>query len=139
MTVENCPTVVHLYDFPASSDPFVPRLRCVLHHSKPVLHAQWNPVRKGSLALCTGSGSIYTWSDEWIGENGVGEDMAECIGVPANSRLLRHPSTIRIIDSSIAKFETRNIKWAPDGKGLVLLDKEMFCCAFEVEEGGDES
>ncbi|KAG2154719.1 WD repeat-containing protein 8 [Suillus clintonianus] len=119
---ENCPTVVHLYDFPASSDPFVPRLRCVLHHSKPVLHAQWNPVRKGSLALCTGSGSIYTWSDEWIGENGVGEDMAECIGVPANT-----------------KFETRNIKWAPDGKGLVLLDKEMFCCAFEVEEGGDES
>jgi WD40 repeat protein len=118
MTVENCPTVVHLYDFPASSDPFVPRLRCIFQHSKPVLHAQWNPVRKGSLALCSGSGSIYTWSDEWIGENGVEEDMAECIGVPANT-----------------KFETRSIKWAPDGKGLVLLDKEVFCCAFEVEEG----
>lgn len=115
---ENCPTVVHLYDFPASSDPFVPRLRCVFQHSKPVLHAQWNPVRKGSLALCIGSGSIYTWSDEWIGENGVEEDMAECIGVPANT-----------------KFETRSIKWAPDGKGLVLLDKEVFCCAFEVEDG----
>ncbi|KAG1825806.1 quinon protein alcohol dehydrogenase-like superfamily [Suillus subaureus] len=119
---ENCPTVVHLYDFPASSDPFVPRLRCVFQHSKSVLHAQWNPVRKGSLALCSGSGSIYTWSDEWIGENGVEEDMAECIGVPANT-----------------KFDTRGIKWAPDGKGLVLLDKEVFCCAFEVEEDGTES
>ncbi|KAG1875623.1 WD repeat-containing protein 8 [Suillus subalutaceus] len=119
---ENCPTVVHLYDFPASSDPFVPRLRCVFQHSKPVLHAQWNPVRKGSLALCSGNGSIYTWSDEWIGDNGVEEDMAECIGVPANT-----------------KFETRNIKWAPDGKGLVLLDKEVFCCAFEVEEDGTGS
>lgn len=118
---ENCPTVVHLYDFPASSDPFVPRLRCVFQHSKPVMHAQWNPVRKGSLALCSGSGSIYIWSDEWIGENGVEEDMAECIGVPANT-----------------KFETRSIKWAPDGKGLVLLDKEVFCCAFEVEEDGTE-
>lgn len=117
---ENCPTVVHLYDFPASSDPFVPRLRCVFQHSKPVLHAQWNPVRKGSLALCIGSGSIYTWSDEWIGENGVEEDMAECIGVPANT-----------------KFETRSIKWAPDGKGLVLLDKEVFCCAFEVEDDAE--
>ncbi|KAG1718249.1 WD repeat-containing protein 8 [Suillus occidentalis] len=117
---ENCPTVVHLYDFPASSDPFVPRLRCVFQHSKPVLHAQWNPVRKGSLALCIGSGSIYTWSDEWIGENGVEEDMAECIGVPANT-----------------KFETRSIKWAPDGKGLVLLDKEAFCCAFEVEDDAE--
>ncbi|OAX44364.1 WD repeat-containing protein 8 [Rhizopogon vinicolor AM-OR11-026] len=117
---DTCPTVVHLYDFPTPSDPFVPRLRCVLQHSKPVLHAQWNPVRKGSLALCCGSGSIYTWSDEWIGENGVEEDMAECIGVPTNT-----------------KFETRDIKWAPDGKGLVLLDKEMFCCAFEVEDGAE--
>ncbi|KAG1842729.1 hypothetical protein F4604DRAFT_1689825 [Suillus subluteus] len=82
---ENCPTVVHLYDFPALSDPFVPWLRCIFQHSKPVLHAQWNPVHKGSLALCSGSGSIYTWSDGWIGDNGVEEDMAECIGVPANS------------------------------------------------------
>lgn len=34
------------------------------------------------------------------------------------------------------KFETREVKWAPDGKGLVLLDKDTFCCAFEVEEEG---
>ena len=32
------------------------------------------------------------------------------------------------------EFETRDLKWAPDGKGLVLLDKDVFCCAFEVEE-----
>jgi hypothetical protein len=46
-----------------------------------------------------------------------------------------YSSTSRIIYGSIAKFETRDIKWAPDGKGLVLLDKEMFSCAFEVEDG----
>lgn len=34
----------------------------------------------------------------------------------------------------LEKFETRDLKWAPDGKGLVLFDKDMFCCAFEVEE-----
>ena len=33
------------------------------------------------------------------------------------------------------KFETRDLRWAPDGKGMVLLDRETFCCAFEVEEG----
>ncbi|KAG2030281.1 hypothetical protein BDR03DRAFT_987192 [Suillus americanus] len=82
---ENCPMVVHLYDFPASSDPFIPQLHYIFQHSKPVLHAQWNPVHKGSLALCSGSGSIYTWSDGWIGDNRVEEDMAECIGVAANS------------------------------------------------------
>ena len=31
-------------------------------------------------------------------------------------------------------FCTREIRWAPDGKGLILLDKDVFCCAFEVEE-----
>jgi len=68
------------------------------------------------LAVCCGSRSIYIWSDEWVGEEGAEEEMAECIGVPAK------------------KFETRDLKWAPDGKGLVLIDKDMFCCAFEVEE-----
>jgi hypothetical protein len=35
------------------------------------------------------------------------------------------------------EFETRDIRWVPDGKGLVLLDKETFCCAFEVEDADD--
>lgn len=117
MTVENCPTVVHLYDFPASSDPFVPRLRCVFQHSKPVLHAQWNPVRKGSLALCTGSGSIYTWSDEWIGENGVEEDMAECIGVPANSRLPHYFFAFRLLMASQLNLKQEVLNGLLTGKG----------------------
>ncbi|KAI6108473.1 WD repeat-containing protein 8 [Pisolithus croceorrhizus] len=114
---ENVPTLVHIYDFPAPSEPFVPRLRCVLQHQKPVLNARWNPVRKGNLAICCGTQSIYTWSDEWEGEGGEEEDMAECIGVPANM-----------------KYQTRDIRWAPDGKGLILMDKDTFCCAFEVED-----
>lgn len=32
------------------------------------------------------------------------------------------------------QFNTLNIEWAPDGKGILLLDKEAFCCAFEVED-----
>ena len=31
------------------------------------------------------------------------------------------------------KFDTRDVKWAPDGKGLILMDRDTFCCAFEVE------
>jgi len=60
---------------------------------------------------------MYTWSDEWVGEAGIEEEMAECIGVPAK------------------QFEVKDVKWAPDGKGIVLFDKTMFCCAFEI---GDE-
>jgi len=113
---ENVPTIIHIFSFPSSSEPFTPKLRSILMHTKPILHARWNPVRKGSLAICCGTRSMYIWSDEWVGEEGAEEEMAECIGVPAK------------------KFETRDLKWAPDGKGLVLIDKDMFCCAFEVEE-----
>ncbi|KAF7347943.1 WD repeat-containing protein WRAP73 [Mycena venus] len=117
---ENSPTVVHIFDFPSPEQEFLPRLRTVLLHSRPVLHARWNPDRKGSMTLCCGAQSLYMWSDEWLGESGVEEEMAECIGVPAKN------------------FETRDVKWIPDGKGVVLLDtrpdKNVFCCAFEVQE-----
>ncbi|KAF8230672.1 WD repeat-containing protein 8 [Tricholoma matsutake] len=115
---DNVPTVVHIYSFPSSRDSFTPKLRTVLLHSQAVAHVRWNPVRKGRLALCCGGQSVYTWSDEWSSEGGVDEEMAECIGVPAK------------------KFETRDLRWAPDGKGFVLLDKDQFCCAFEVQEDG---
>jgi len=39
--------------------------------------------------------------------------------------------------TQIEKFSTREIKWAPDGKGMVLFDKEAFCCAFEVVDDVD--
>ncbi|PSR83107.1 hypothetical protein PHLCEN_2v5911 [Hermanssonia centrifuga] len=123
---ESSPNAVHLFSFPSPAklneepgDTLTPRLKTVLLHSKPVVSAQWNPVRKGSLAISCGSGGMYMWSDEWVGENGgnnESEEVAECIGIPAR------------------QFEARDIKWAPDGKGLVLLDKDTFCCAFEVED-----
>ncbi|PPQ67059.1 hypothetical protein CVT25_005660 [Psilocybe cyanescens] len=111
---EHVPTAVYLFDFPSPKEQFQPKLRTVLLHSQPVLHARWNPVRKGSLALCCASQSLYTWSDEWQGESGEEVEMAECIGVPAK------------------QFETKDICWALDGKGLILLGKDQFCCAFEV-------
>ena len=48
-----------------------------------------------------------------------------------------HTSSARSLakaNISTDDFESRDIHWAPDGKGLVLLDKETFCCAFEVED-----
>lgn len=113
---ESMPLAVHLYDFPAASRPFNPRLRTIILHAKPILHARWNPARKGNFVTCCSGQSLYTWSDEWVGDNDQDEEMAECIGIPA------------------PRFEHRDFKWAPDGKGLVLLDKDQFCCAFEVEE-----
>lgn len=113
---DNTPTIIHIFSFPSANDQFAPKLRTILIHNQPILHAQWNPVRKGSLALCCGNGSLYIWSEEWVAESGDEEEMAECIGIPAK------------------QFDTRDLKWSPDGKAIILFGKEVFCCAFEVQE-----
>jgi hypothetical protein len=66
---------------------------------------------------------------------GQDEEMAECVAVPASAcglyqMLLSSP----LSSAPSANFETRDLRWAPDGRGLVLMDKDMFCCAFEVQE-----
>jgi hypothetical protein len=83
--VENVPTAVHLFAFPAPGEAFSPRLRSVLLHSSAVMHAHWNPVRQGRLALSCGGQAMYLWSEEWIGEGGAEEEMAECVGIPASA------------------------------------------------------
>ena len=46
--------------------------------------------------------------------------------------------TMRLANIVAEKFEARDVRWAPDGKGLVLVDRDTFCCAFEVEDAEDE-
>ena len=73
-----------------------------------------------------------------MGEGGEAEEMAECVGVPASRvpfQLFRRQFT----DIETEKFEARDVRWAPDGKGLVLVDRDTFCCAFEVEDTEDGS
>ncbi len=116
----------------------------MLLQTKPILHARWNPVRHGSLALCCGEAAIYTWSNEWSsGEKEPAvkdqeEEMAECIGVPTRALYALTHLAPNIPVNLESKFEARDIRWAPDGKGLLLVDKDTFCCAFEVNEEGLE-
>ena len=49
------------------------------------MHVHWNPVRQGRLALSCGGQAMYLWSEEWIGESGAEEEMAECVGIPASA------------------------------------------------------
>ena len=83
---------------------------------------------------------MYLWSEEWIGESGAEEEMAECVGIPASAfnKPLHHSSVgvqaPLILFFFTEKFNARDVQWAPDGKGLLLIDRESFCCAFEVEE-----
>ena len=77
---------------------------------------------------------MYLWSEEWIGESGA-EEMAECVAVPASAcDVYSSELTDFVLPFSSEKFEARDVRWAPDGKGLLLLDRETFCSAFEAEE-----
>lgn len=107
---ESSPTAIFLFSFPSpaehdsknhqtpssSQEATVPKLRSVLIHSQAVTSTRWNPVRRGILAVCTGNGSLYLWSDEWVGEEAETdecEEVAECIGVPASTApIIRHLS-----------------------------------------------
>jgi hypothetical protein len=84
-SLESVPTSVHLFAFPGPGEAFPPRLRSVLLHSSPVMHVHWNPVRQGRLALSCGGQAMYLWSEEWIGESGAEEEMAECGVIPASA------------------------------------------------------
>jgi hypothetical protein len=51
---------------------------------------------------------------------------------PVSELLIPGPHTNHV--PSAEKFGTKDVKWAPDGKGFVLFDRDQFCCAFEVED-----
>ena len=38
-----------------------------------------------------------------------------------------------MIDSK-GGFTTADVRWGPNGRSIILQDKEMFTCAFVVEE-----
>lgn len=76
-------------------------------------------MERTTVAACTGTGAIYLWSDDrLLDEHGTRGELAECVGIPTEASL---------------KFGCKEVRWAPDGAGVLLLDRELFCAAFEVE------
>ena len=91
------------------------------------------PEGDGDLAR---QGPSHAASGEKEGED---TEVVECVGVPARKfpyALCAAFARLTCIQCGIEQFETRDLRWAPDGKGMILLDRETFCCAFEVEEEG---
>ncbi|KAI8896244.1 hypothetical protein BC833DRAFT_541597 [Globomyces pollinis-pini] len=79
----------------------------VIQQTQSISHVEWNPLNPNQLAFCCGNGLLYLWEKS----NGC-----DAIEVPA-------------VNFNVVKFY-----WNPDGKSLVLLDKEKFCLSFMVDD-----
>ncbi|KAG6336125.1 hypothetical protein ID866_2963 [Astraeus odoratus] len=57
--------------------------------------------------------ALYTWSDEWVGESGEEEEMAECIGVPTNKKYETkdiRPTTTTSDDTRLSAMLSRSFR-----------------------------
>ncbi|KAG9286963.1 hypothetical protein G9A89_001201 [Geosiphon pyriformis] len=77
----------------------------------PIKNFHWNPQDPHQLVLFCGSEYLYLWSGEEIG--------AEIIQVPQ------------------VNFLVNNLRWNPSGQSLLLMDKEVFCVSFFVNEDNE--
>ncbi|KAF9113445.1 WD repeat-containing protein wrap73 [Mortierella sp. AM989] len=85
----------------------------IIQQQSPIRVCRWDPGSPSRIVwCCSGSGHVYSWRASSIILGGV----VEAIEVPAEG------------------FEVSSLKWCPSGKGLLLLDKDMFCIGFPVEE-----
>ncbi|KAF8320268.1 WD repeat-containing protein 8 [Clavulina sp. PMI_390] len=112
---DHCAEAVHVYEFPEAPREFRPRLRTVIEHRAAIRNARWEGAKGESIGMCAGGGAVYVWRDsnaDWVGD----EEIAECIGIPAKN------------------FATLDAQWGPDGRSLVLQDRDTFACAFVVDE-----
>jgi hypothetical protein len=60
-------------------------------------------------------------------------NVSACLQVRVFSLLHFHICTSCLPVCNPGNFETKDLHWAPDGKGVILIGKDNFCCAFEVE------
>ncbi|KAI8801005.1 WD40-repeat-containing domain protein [Cladochytrium replicatum] len=70
----------------------------------PIKMVAWNPIEPSILAFTCGGPCIYVWGGDSYG--------CEAFEVPA------------------VNFAVSSFRWNPDGKSLVLMDKDKFCLAF---------
>ncbi|KAF9196649.1 WD repeat-containing protein wrap73 [Haplosporangium sp. Z 11] len=86
----------------------------IIQQQSPIRVVRWDPNSSSRIVWCCGTGCVYSWRASPLGA--VPGGVVEAIEVPAEG------------------FEVASLKWCPEGKGLLLLDKDMFCLGFPIED-----
>ncbi|RKP06138.1 hypothetical protein THASP1DRAFT_18862 [Thamnocephalis sphaerospora] len=76
--------------------------RALIQQAMPVRTARWNPVLPGILAYCCGTRMVYLWTEK---------------------------HGCRALDLPHANFVANGLRWSPNGRSLLLVDKEIYTLA----------
>ncbi|KAF9930552.1 WD repeat-containing protein wrap73 [Linnemannia zychae] len=95
------------------------KLKVIIQQQSPIRVARWDPNTPSRIVWCCGSSRVYSWNATFsiaVAADPQQGGYVEAVEVPAEN------------------FTVTSLKWCPDGRGLLLLDKDMFCVAFPIED-----
>ncbi|KAF9957954.1 WD repeat-containing protein wrap73 [Mortierella alpina] len=87
----------------------------IIQQQSPIKVIRWDPSSPSRIVWCSGTSRVYSWKYSDTEHGGI----VEAIEVPAEG------------------FEASSLKWCPDGRGLLLLDRDMYCLGFPIEDEDD--
>ncbi|KAF9907015.1 WD repeat-containing protein wrap73 [Linnemannia zychae] len=91
------------------------RLIVIIQQQSPIRVVRWDPNTPSRIVWCCGSSRVYSWRAGQQQQQQQG-GFVEAVEVPAEN------------------FVVSSLKWCPDGRGLLLLDKDMYCIGFPIED-----
>ncbi|KAG0343405.1 WD repeat-containing protein wrap73 [Podila minutissima] len=103
---ENMPNVLWIWSL-ADQKPVA-----IIQQQAAIRICRWDPSTPARIVWCCGTDRVYSWrADPSI----LGGDI-EAVPVPAEN------------------FEVNSLRWCPEGGSLLLLDRDMFCLAYPLDE-----
>ncbi|KAF9168722.1 WD repeat-containing protein wrap73 [Actinomortierella ambigua] len=102
---ENMPTVIWIWSL-QSLKPYA-----IIQQLSPIRSCRWDPLNTKRLVFCCGTRRVYIWR--------------------ADQTLRGH--TVDVIEVPSENFSVMALRWSPDGRGMLLLDKDEFCLSFPVD------
>ncbi|TPX40671.1 hypothetical protein CcCBS67573_g10611 [Chytriomyces confervae] len=113
---ENMPNVLWIWDLTTLSQV------ALIQQLSAIRSVAWNPVRPGVCAISCGNNYVYLWAAD--------EDTK----IENNDRQDELAGACSAIEVPAVNFQIAAFSWCPDGRSLVLIDKDKFCIAYLVEE-----
>ena len=107
LILDNMPNCLWIWDVTTLSQV------ALIQQMSPVKSVSWNPLNPDQLVFCCANSFVYLWDFK---------SGCESIQVPAGNILI-HP----------VNFTVSSMEWNPDGKSLVIMDKDKFCLAFPIQ------